>query len=60
MENNFIEMAAPAGHAVAYTIDPIFKHISIVCSCISPIASPILSFVNLRQLSMICGRNTYL
>ena len=26
-ENNFIQMAATAGHAVAYTIDPIFKHI---------------------------------
>ena len=27
MENKFIQMAASAGHAVAYTIDPIFKHI---------------------------------
>ena len=27
MENNFIQMAASAGHAVAYTIGPIFKHI---------------------------------
>ena len=27
MENNFIKMAASAGHAVAYTIGPIFKHI---------------------------------
>ena len=27
MENNFIQMAASAGHTVAYTIDPIFKHI---------------------------------
>ena len=27
MENNFIGMAASAGHAVAYTIDPIFKEI---------------------------------
>ena len=26
MENNFIQMFASAGHAVAYTIDPIFKH----------------------------------
>ena len=26
-ENNFIQMAASAGHAVAYTISPIFKHI---------------------------------
>ena len=27
MENNFIQMAASAGHTVAYTIGPIFKHI---------------------------------
>ena len=27
MENNFIQMAASAGHAVAYTIASIFKHI---------------------------------
>ena len=27
MENNFIQMAASAGHAVAYTNGPIFKHI---------------------------------
>ena len=27
MENNFIQMAASAGHAVTYTIRPIFKHI---------------------------------
>ena len=30
MENNFIQMAASAGHAQAYMIGPIFKHI-IVC-----------------------------
>ena len=27
MENNFIQMAASAGHVVAYTIGSIFKHI---------------------------------
>ena len=27
METNFIQMAASAGNAVAYTIRPIFKHI---------------------------------
>ena len=27
MENNFSQMAASAGHAVAYTIDPIYKQI---------------------------------
>ena len=28
MENNFIQMAVLAGHAVVYTICPIFKHIT--------------------------------
>ena len=27
MENNFIQMTTTAGHPVAYTIGPIFKHI---------------------------------
>ena len=27
MENNFFQTAASDGHAVAYTIGPIFKHI---------------------------------
>ena len=27
MENDFIQVAASAGNAVAYTIGPIFKHI---------------------------------
>ena len=27
MENNFFQMAASAGQTVAYTIDPIFKHV---------------------------------
>ena len=27
MENNFIPMAAAAGHAIAYMIEPILKHI---------------------------------
>ena len=27
MENNFIQMAVSGGHAVAYTIGTIFKHI---------------------------------
>ena len=27
MKNNFIQMAASAGHAVAYSIGSIFKHI---------------------------------
>ena len=28
MENNFIQIAVSAGHAVAYTIGPIFKNIT--------------------------------
>ena len=39
MENNFIQMAASAGHAVAYTIGITLSTLSIVCSCISPILS---------------------
>ena len=27
MENNFIQMVASAGHAIAHTKGPIFKHI---------------------------------
>ena len=27
MENNSIQMASSAGHAVAYTFGPIFRHI---------------------------------
>ena len=30
MKNNLVQMAASAGHAVAYTIGPIFKHIDCV------------------------------
>ena len=44
MKNNFIQMADSAGHAVAYTIGPIFKHIIEFGSYMSPMASQILSF----------------
>ena len=44
MENNFIQTAASAGDAVAYMNGPIFKHIIDWCSCISSMASRILSF----------------
>ena len=27
MENTFIQIVTSAGHAIAFTIDPIFKHI---------------------------------
>ena len=40
MENNFMQMAASVGHEVTYTIG----QLSIVYSCISPMASQILSF----------------
>ena len=43
MENNFIQMTASAGHAVAYTIRPIFMHI-IDCVQLYPMVSRILSF----------------
>ena len=43
IENNYVQMAASAGHAVAYTIDPIFKHI-IDCVQLSQMATRILSF----------------
>ena len=33
MENNFIQMAASASHAVDYTIGPFFKHI---IDCMQP------------------------
>ena len=44
MENNFIQMAVSAAHAVAYTIGPILKHIVDCVHCISQMASRILSF----------------
>ena len=52
MENNFIHMAALAGHAVAYKIGPIFKR------CISAMALRILSL----KASIVSGLsgNTYL
>ena len=33
MENDFIQMVASAGHAVAYTIGSIFEH---VIDCVQP------------------------
>ena len=48
MKNNFIQMATSAGHVVAYTIDPIFKHIidcvHIVCVLLKPNVADILLF----------------
>ena len=51
MENNFIQMAASAGHAEAYTIGPIFKRI---IDCVLHEYYPLK-----RQLSLACRRNTY-
>ena len=58
-ENNFIQMAASASHAVAYTIGPFLSVLSIACSCISPKASRILCPLK-RQLFLACRRYTYL
>ena len=45
MENNFIQMASSAGHAVQTTrLDQFLSTLSIVCIYISPMASGILSF----------------
>ena len=63
MENNFIQMAASAGQAVAYMIGSIFKHI---IDCVQ------LYFIYIhnvwlhdycplkRNLSLACRRNNYL
>ena len=60
MENNFIQIAASAGHALTYTIGPIIKHI-----IDSPMASRILSFkasvvsglsASVKQLFTNCRR----
>ena len=44
MENNSIQMAASAGHAVALLSVQFLSTLSIVYSCISSMASRILSF----------------
>ena len=56
MENNFIQMAASAGHAVAYTIGPIFKQL---CAAVFP--QWLHEYCPLkRQLYLACRPNTYL
>ena len=56
MENNFIRMAASAGHTVAYMLGPIFKH---VIDCV--FHQWLNEYCPLkRQLSLPCRRNTYL
>ena len=59
MENNFIQMDASAGHAVAYMIGPIFKHI---IDCVQLyFTNGFANIVSLkRQLPLACRRNTYL
>ena len=52
MENNFIQMAASAGHSVAYTIGSIFK---CIIDCMQ------LHFTNgFTNIVLACRRNTYL
>ena len=56
IENNFIQMAALPGQAVAYTIGSIFKHI---IDCVQ--LQWLHEYCSLRrQLSLACRRNTYL
>ena len=50
MENNFIQMAASASHAVAYTIVPIFHGQFQWPQEYCPLK---------RQLPLACRRNTY-
>ena len=49
MKNIFIQMAASAGHAVAYTIGPIFKHI---IECVQLYFTN--GFTNIVLYSVIC------
>ena len=53
MENNFIHMAASAGHAVAYTIGPIIKHI---IDCVQQLYVANIGLYK-HQLSLACRRN---
>ena len=56
MENNFIQMAASAGHPIAYTIGPVFKHI---IDCVQ--LQLLHKYCPLkRQLPLACRRNIYL
>ena len=58
IENNFIQMAASAGHAVAYTIGTIFKKHSLLCAVV--FHQWLHEYYPLkRQLSLACRRNTY-
>ena len=50
-------MNASAGHAVAYTIGPIFKHI---IDCVQLFFPNGEYYPLKRQLSLACRRNTYL
>ena len=59
IQNNFFQMAASAGHAVANTIGPIFKHIIV---CVQLYFTQWLHKYCLlkRQLSLACRHNNYL
>ena len=57
MENNFIQMTDSAGHAVASTIGPNFKHI---IDCAAVFHQWLHEYCPLkRQLSLACRRNSY-
>ena len=59
MENNFIQMAALAGQAVALTMGQIFKHI--IDRWAAVFHQWLYEYYYLmRQLSLSCRRNTYL
>ena len=59
IENIFIQIGAPAGHAVAYTIGQIFKHIFRLCAAVFHHWHHEYCTLK-RQLSLACRRNTYL
>ena len=57
MENNFIQMAASAGHAVAYTIGPITHYQ--LCGAVFP--QSLLKYCPLKhQFLLACQRYNYL
>ena len=59
MANNFIQMAASAGHAVVYTIGPLFKAHYRLCAAV--FHQWLHKYCPLkRPLSLACRRNTYL
>ena len=52
MLNNFIQMVASAGHAVAYTIGPILKHI---IDCMQLYCTNGFTTIGLYSFNQLCG-----